>query len=79
MLPRDALVYFVRKCAQSMQLKGDALRACLQYTERAGYHVALELHIGKHVFHATAAHTAALVAVWRCFELLARSGWTGGA
>lgn len=77
MLPRDALVYFVRKCAHSMQLQGDTLRACLQYAESTGYQVALELQIGRRVFRATAAHTAALVAVWRCFEALTRSGLIG--
>jgi len=75
MLPRDALVYFVRRCAHSKRIKGDTLRACLQYNEPSGYHVALELQIGRRTFRATAVHAAALVAVWRCFEALALSGW----
>ena len=75
MLPRDALVYFVRKCAHLKRIQGDTLRACLQYAEPTGYHVALELQIGRRVFRATAVHAAALVAVWRCFEALALSGW----
>jgi len=75
MLPRDALVYFVRKCAHSKRIQGDALRASLQYTEQAGYHVALELQVGRRIFRASAVHAAALVAVWRCFETLALSGW----
>jgi hypothetical protein len=71
MLPRDALVYFVRRCAQTKHLRGDALRACLQYVEPGSYHVALELQRGKRVLRASARHAAALVAVWRCFECLA--------
>jgi hypothetical protein len=75
MLPRDTLVYFVRRCAQLRRLRGDALRACLQHLEQGGYHVALELQVGRRVVRATAMHAAALVAVWRCFEALGLPVW----
>jgi hypothetical protein len=71
MPPRDALVYFVRRCAQARRLSGDVLRASLEYVEPGNYRAALELQIGRRIFRANAMHAAALVALWRCFEGLA--------
>lgn len=71
MAPRDAVVYFVRRCASVRHLRGEALRASLQHVPAEGYQVALELRSGGRVFRATAIHTAAIVAVCRAFEGLA--------
>jgi hypothetical protein len=71
MAPRDALVYFVRRCASAKHLRGEALRASLSHLPAHGYRVALELREeGGRVFRATAIHTAAIVAVCRAFEAL---------
>lgn len=70
MAPRDALVYFVRRCASVRRLHGDALRASLQHLPAQGYQVAIELRSGGRTFRAKAIHTAAIVAVCRAFEAL---------
>jgi hypothetical protein len=70
MAPRDALVYFVRRCASTKHLTGEALKASLQHLPAQGYKVALELRAGGRVFRASAIHHAALVAVCNAFELL---------
>jgi hypothetical protein len=70
MAPRDALVYFVRRCASSRHLRGEALRASLSHLPTQGYRVALELREGGRVFQSVAIHTAAIVAVCRAFETL---------
>jgi len=75
MAPRDALVYFVRRCALSRRLRGEALRASLQHLPAEGYHVALELRAGGRVFRASAIHAAAIVAVCRSFEALVLPPW----
>lgn len=75
MAPRDALVYFVRRCALARHLRGEALRASLQHLPKEGYHVALELRAGGRVFRASAIHAAAIVAVCRSFEALAIPPW----
>jgi len=70
MAPRDALVYFVRRCASARHLRGEALRASLQHLPAQGYQVAIELRTGGRVVRASAIHTAAIVAVCRAFEAL---------
>ncbi len=71
MAPRDALVYFVRRCASVRHLRGEALRASLSHLPAQGYRVALELRDeGGRVLRATAIHTAAIVAVCNAFEAL---------
>lgn len=70
MAPRDALVYFVRRCASTRHLRGEALQASLSHLPAQGYRVALELREGGRVFRAVAIHTAAIVAVCRAFEAL---------
>ncbi|HVZ37339.1 MAG TPA: hypothetical protein VG963_33185 [Polyangiaceae bacterium] len=75
MAPRDALVYFVRRCAAVKRLRGEALRASLQHLPAQGYHVALELRSGGRVFRASAIHAAAIVAVCRSFEALVLPPW----
>jgi len=75
MAPRDALVYFVRRCALARHLRGEALRASLQHVPAEGYHVALELRAGGRVFRASAIHAAAIVAVCRSFEALVIPPW----
>ena len=75
MAPRDALVYFVRRCALARHLRGEALRASLQHLPSRGYHVALELRAGGRVFRASAIHAAAIVAVCRSFEALVLPPW----
>lgn len=78
MAPRDALVYFVRRCASARALRGEALRASLQHLPAHGYHVALELRAGGRVFRASAIHAAAIVAVCRSFEALVLPPWLHG-
>lgn len=75
MAPRDAIVYFVRRCAFSRRLQGEALRASLQHLPKEGYHVALELRTGGRVFRASAIHAAAIVAIVRSFEALVLPPW----
>jgi hypothetical protein len=75
MAPRDALVYFVRRCAMTRQIRGEALSASLQHLPAHGYHVALELRAGGRVFRASAIHAAAIVAVVRSFEALVLPPW----
>ena len=75
MAPRDALVYFIRRCAAARHLRGEALKASLQHLPSQGYHVALELRAGGRVFRASAIHAAALVAVCRSFEALVLPPW----
>lgn len=75
MAPRDALVYFIRRCASVRRLRGEALRASLQHLPTQGYHVALELRAGGRVFRASAIHAAAVVAVCRSFEALVLPPW----
>jgi hypothetical protein len=71
MAPRDALVYFVRRCASARHLRGEALRASLSHLPAQGYRVAIEFRgEGGRVFRASAIHTAAIVAVCRAFEAL---------
>ena len=70
MAPRDALVYFVRRCASVRRLHGDALKASLQHLPAQGFQVALELRSGGRIFRANAIHAAAIVAVCRAFESL---------
>lgn len=70
MAPRDALVYFVRRCASVRRLHGEALRASLQHVPAQGFQVALELRSGGRTIRASAIHTAAIVAVCRAFEAL---------
>lgn len=77
MAPRDALVYFIRRCAAVRQLRGEALKASLQHLPAQGYHVALELRSGGRVFRASAIHAAAIVAVCRSFEALVLPPWLG--
>ena len=75
MAPRDAVVYFVRRCAAARQLRGEALKASLSHLPAHGYHVALELRSGGRVFRASAIHAAAIVAVCRSFEALVLPPW----
>jgi hypothetical protein len=75
MAPRDAIVYFVRRCASTRRLHGEALRASLQHLPKEGFHVALELRAGGRVFRASAIHTAAIVAIVRSFEALVLPPW----
>lgn len=75
MAPRDAVVYFVRRCASVRRIRGEALRASLQHLPAQGYHVALELRAGGRVFRASAIHAAAIVAVCRSFEALSLPPW----
>jgi len=75
MAPRDAVVYFVRRCAAARHLRGEALRASLEHLPSEGYRVALELRAGGRVFRASAIHAAAIVAVCRSFEALVLPPW----